>query len=79
MIDKMMDDSEDLVIEAFKVFDKDQDGKITKPEFVQVMERLGENISKDEIEKIYEAADEDGSGEIEFDEFNIIYTNLVQD
>ena len=37
MIDKMLEDSEDLVIEAFKVFDKDQDGKITQEEFMQVM------------------------------------------
>ena len=29
----MFDDSEDLVIEAFKVFDKDQDGKISLKEF----------------------------------------------
>ena len=28
---------EDLVIEAFKVFDKDQDGKISLKEFKQVM------------------------------------------
>ena len=34
LIDKMMEDADDLVIEAFKVFDKDQDGKITPDEFV---------------------------------------------
>ena len=28
MIERMVEDQEDLVIEAFKVFDKDQDGKI---------------------------------------------------
>ena len=37
MIDKMMEDSDDLVIEAFKVFDADQDGKIKKGEFMNVM------------------------------------------
>ena len=33
----MMEDADDLVFEAFKVFDKDQDGKITPGEFVEVM------------------------------------------
>ena len=37
MIDKMMEDSEDLVIEAFKIFDKDQDGKISHDEFKAIM------------------------------------------
>ena len=37
------------------------------------MKKLGEDLTDTEILKIYEAADEDGSGEIEFDEFNIIY------
>ena len=46
MIDKMIEDSDDLVIEAFKVFDKDQDGKITHDEFSQVMNSLGENLTQ---------------------------------
>ena len=29
LLDKMFEDADDLVIEAFKVFDKDQDGKIS--------------------------------------------------
>ena len=37
MIDKMMEDSDDLVIEAFKIFDKDQDGKISHDEFRAIM------------------------------------------
>ena len=49
MIDKMMEDSDDLVIEAFKVFDADQDGKIMKGEFTKVMMKLGENLTEHEI------------------------------
>ena len=49
MIDKMMEDSDDLVIEAFKVFDADQDGKIKKGEFTKVMMQLGENLTPHEI------------------------------
>ena len=59
LIDKMMEDSDDLVIEAFKVFDKDQDGKITHTEFKEVMAQLGENITDDELVQIYKDADEE--------------------
>ena len=33
MIDKMLEDADDLILEAFKVFDRDQDGKIKPYEF----------------------------------------------
>ena len=69
----MIDDSDDLVIEAFKVFDKDQDGKITKDEFMDVMGRLGQSITQNEMEQIYKDADDDDNGFITFDEFNQIY------
>lgn len=49
-MDKMMEDVGDLVIEAFKVFDKDQDGKITQDEFMAVMTQLGENLTKEELD-----------------------------
>ena len=73
MLEKMMEDSDDLVIEAFKVFDKDQDGKITHKEFMQVMNQLGENVTEEEMEQIYKDADEDNNGYITFDEFNSVY------
>ena len=49
LIEKMMEDSDDLVMEAFKVFDKDQDGHISPNEFREVMAKLGENITDDEM------------------------------
>ena len=45
MIDKMLEESDDLVIEAFKVFDKNQDGQINQEEFSSIMATLGENLS----------------------------------
>ena len=77
LIDKMMEDADDLVIEAFKVFDKDQDGRITPEEFVQVMAQLGENINNEELIQIYKDADEEGNGFITFEEFNGIYQNII--
>ena len=77
MIDKMMEDSDDLVIEAFKVFDADQDGKIKKGEFMNVMMQLGENLTEQEIDRIYKDADEDDNGFITFDEFNTVYQQII--
>ena len=79
MIERMVEDQEDLVIEAFKVFDKDQDGKIQIGEFGVVMKQLGENITDEEVARIYQEADADGSGEIDFEEFNEIYRNHIAD
>ena len=50
MIDKMLEDADDLILEAFKVFDRDQDGKIKPYEFQAVMKQLGENVSDKEME-----------------------------
>ena len=49
-IDKMLEDADDLILEAFKVFDRDQDGKIKPYEFQAVMKQLGENTSDKEME-----------------------------
>lgn len=54
---------------AFKVFDKDKSGKISPAELWIVMESLGERLSKDEIEQMIVAADTDGDGEVNYEEF----------
>ncbi|TFK68284.1 calmodulin mutant SYNCAM64A [Pluteus cervinus] len=61
--------SEDLgdgdLREAFKAFDKDGDGKISRVELKQMMISLGETITDDELEEMIKAADADGNGQIE--------------
>jgi len=60
--------------EAFKVFDKDQSGKISKTELRQVMQSLGEKISDAELDEMIREADVDGNGEIDFAEFRKMMT-----
>merc|ERR1719271_1498392 len=67
---------EDIVWSAFRVFDLDGDGQITREELAQVLsgdlvkdveEAL--QLNKDEIERIIKEVDEDGDGQISFQEF----------
>ena len=70
MARKMRDaDTEEELIEAFKVFDRDGDGLISGNELQHVMNSLGENISQDEVEEMIKEADLDGDGYINYEEF----------
>jgi calmodulin len=50
---------------AFKLYDKDKDGYITKAE----MEKLSKNLSKEQIEKVFTRFDADGDGRLSYAEF----------
>lgn len=55
--------------EAFKVFDKDGDGKISAKELKSVMSSLGEQLTDEEVQNMIKDADKNGDGEIDYDEF----------
>lgn len=55
--------------EAFAVFDVDKDGFITKGELRQVMNRLGENLTDEQLDAMIREADVDGDGKINAEEF----------
>lgn len=82
MARKMHDtDSEEEIREAFKVFDKNNDGHISAAELKHVMSEfacpsgtdcpanLGEKLSDDEITQMIREADKDGDGMIDYNEF----------
>ena len=55
---KMKDtDSEEEILEAFKVFDKDGNGLISIEELKHVMTNLGEKLTDNEIEEMIASAD----------------------
>lgn len=60
--------SEEKLTAAFKLFDADGNGTISKEELLQVLSTTGQ-ISGDTIEDILKQADENNDGEIEFSEF----------
>merc|ERR1711988_1088257 len=70
MSKKMKDaDSEEELMEAFKVFDKDGNGFISSVELRHVMANLGEKLTDDEVDEMIREADVDGDGQVNYDEF----------
>jgi len=62
-------DTEEEVINAFKVFDKDANGLISSTELRHIMTTLGDKLTEDEVEEMIREADIDGDGYINYEEF----------
>ncbi|XP_030387879.1 caltractin-like [Scaptodrosophila lebanonensis] len=62
-------DKEDELREAFRIYDKDNNGYIGLSEIRTVMTALGEKMSDEEIDDLIREADLDQDGRISFDEF----------
>ena len=54
---------------AWRVFDMRGEGELNTEEFSQVLPLLGEDVPEEEIDALFEMADADGSGLIEYEEF----------
>ena len=68
------------LFQAFNVFDKDGNGRITAPELKLAMMNLGENLNDEEVEEMIREADLDGNGEVDYKgwfPFNIL-TNQIK-
>ncbi|XP_022849765.1 calmodulin-like protein 8 isoform X1 [Olea europaea var. sylvestris] len=70
------DDAEEELKEAFKVFDKDQNGYISANELRHVMINLGEKLTDEEVDQMIREADQDGDGQVNYDEFVQMMTNI---
>ena len=67
--------SEKKLKAAFKMFDKDDSGFISKDEVKESLQKI-QKFSEEELNEIINQVDENGDGEISFDEFKVIMTNL---
>jgi len=65
-------------LDIFNLFDKDGGGSIGADELESLLHALGKYPSPEEIEKLLAMVDEDGSGEVEFDEFLQLLIMLEQ-
>ena len=64
--------------EAFSLFDKDNDGTISKDELGTVMRSLGQNPTELEVKDMVAKVDLDGNGTIDFPEFlNLMRKQLI--
>ncbi|CAH1116262.1 unnamed protein product [Phaedon cochleariae] len=64
--------------EAFLMFDKNKDGEISKAELGRVMRFLDFRPTDNELNQMIRAADIDGNGTINFDEFLVMMTKHAQ-
>ncbi|KAK5657577.1 hypothetical protein OQA88_3151 [Cercophora sp. LCS_1] len=62
-------DTEQELISAFKVFDKDGSGTISTEELRNVLRSLGENLTDEELDEMVKMADRNGDGQIDYQEF----------
>jgi len=70
-LDKSKTNTEDNLWAAFRMFDRNGDGKITQEELREVLnsDSVGEGFGIDQINEIMQSVDTDNSGNIDFEEF----------
>ena len=64
--------------EAFEVFDADGDGHINAQELRVVLEAAGRNMTEEEVQAKIAEVDDDGAGELEWDEFLNLMTEEMR-
>ncbi|CAD7960204.1 unnamed protein product [Amoebophrya sp. A25] len=57
------------IIGAFRAFDKNGDGCISRAEFTRGLRSSGLDLPQDQVDKLWAMADEDGTGNLQYQEF----------
>merc|ERR1719445_508571 len=65
----MIEDDEEELKEAFRIYDKEGQGFITNDVLKEILREIDPTLTKNDLENIIEEVDEDGSGTMDFDEF----------
>ena len=55
--------------EAFRIYDKEGQGFITTDILKEILREIDTTLTEDDLDNIIEEVDEDGSGTLDFDEF----------
>ncbi|XP_062557052.1 calmodulin-A-like [Armigeres subalbatus] len=61
--------SEEELMEAFRIFDRDGNGLISAEELRAALHSFGEQLSDEEIEELLREADVNSDGQIDYEEF----------
>jgi len=65
--------------DAFNLFDKDGDGGITQAEMASVMSGFGETVDESVLAPLFRAADANGDGHLQWEEFVALVQDLDPD
>ncbi len=65
-----------LLRKAFRALDLNNDGKLQKEELVEGYKRIFGDMAGDEVEKLFQRVDADGSGEIDYSG-NTTYIHII--
>ena len=68
--------SDQNLVTAFKIFDKDGGGTVSSQEIKEVL-GIGSEISEEVWDKVMNEVDENGDGDIDFDEFKQMMLGLL--
>ena len=64
--------------DAFRVFDREGNGYISIIDLTDVLLKIGEKLSSDEVDELIAEADIDGDGNIYYDEFAAMIFKVLQ-
>merc|ERR1711872_1001725 len=65
----MIEDDEEQMKEAFRIYDRDGQGFITTDVLKEILREIDSTLTESDLENIIEEVDEDASGTLDFDEF----------
>lgn len=72
-----MDAQVEEITKAFKVFDRDNSGTISRDEIRNVLKACGEDIDEDELQSMIQKIDTDGNGIISIEEFAMVMCDVT--
>jgi len=64
---------------AWQVFDSRGDGELNAEEFARVLPLLGEDVPPSRVDELFAIADKDGSGLLEYTEFQVMLIGLCDE
>ena len=65
--------TDDQLRVIFKAFDTDNSGKIDASELLAALRKGGKKVSREDVDRLIAAVDENGDGEVDFDEFRAVF------
>merc|ERR1712106_536886 len=69
MVEDDVEQMREELKEAFRIYDKDGQGFITNDVLKEILREIDSTLSEEDLDGIVEEVDEDGSGTMDFDEF----------